>query len=222
MPFPLISFCSYLTSSDSPWRGVDYDSSIFVKAVKGTTFKGYANILIDGVPFSLNQQTKDEAVMRFADWAARRLTYFTKDGPIALIPIPGHDTLVTSTTPCRASRIAITIQLRLPSSQVVDVLRWDQTMTPSHKQGPRDPAHLYPHLKALRLPACARRVVIVDDVVTKGGHLQACAAVLRKLGLDPLAAITVGRTTLEQLADPFQVPLEDLPDYDPDRTPSLF
>jgi hypothetical protein len=55
----------------------------------------------------------------------------------------------------------------------------------------------------------------LDDVLTLGGHLTASAAKLREIGHDPRYAICCGRTKHEPLEDPFAVPVEELPDFDP-------
>jgi orotate phosphoribosyltransferase len=57
--------------------------------------------------------------------------------------------------------------------------------------------------------------VLVDDVVTSGGHLRACAAKLTVDGAGVPLAVCAGRTLYDQEKDAFEIVEESLKDYEP-------
>ena len=95
------------------------------------------------------------------------------------------------------------------------VLRWDEPMpSASQEQGPRDPAELYPHLE-LRgtLRHRQRTHVLVDDVLTTGGHLRACAAFLASRGVVAGFAVCAARSDPAPQVNPFQDRVDALDDF---------
>lgn len=55
-------------------------------------------------------------------------------------------------------------------------------------------------------------VVLVDDVLTSGGHLQACSALLRQHGAEVEMAFCAGRADDTQPDDLFAIRVEEIPD----------
>lgn len=213
----VIAFAQYLTSVDVEWRRDDHASSKFVKAIKGDKpFNGYANIPTYG---RLEWSSRQKAVIWFGDWAARRIQKKVAQRPIVLVPVPSHDTVLGTTTPSGAAKLATSIMNHIgaPKAAVLDILRWDREMTPSHAGGEREARLLYPHLRTLPFAMQQAAYVLVDDVHTSGGHLRACAGALVASGIQPVLAICAGRTVQEPVADPFSIPEEELTPYDPDN-----
>jgi adenine/guanine phosphoribosyltransferase-like PRPP-binding protein len=80
--------------------------------------------------------------------------------------------------------------------------------------GTRDGATLYEYLVATG-DVRGHRVVLVDDMLTSGGHLRACAARLRTAGAEPVFAVCAGRADQSQVADPFAVRHHEITDHEP-------
>ena len=138
------------------------------------------------------------------------------NGPVVLVPVPNstavHGSSPDFATALLARRVADAVGSRV---KVATELWWDQEMQRAHEGGPRFAEHVFPHLVAGKLPVRGPRVLL-DDVLTSGGHLRASAAKLREMGHDPEFAICCGRTAHEQLENPFVVPVVELPDFDPE------
>ena len=57
--------------------------------------------------------------------------------------------------------------------------------------------------------------MLVDDVLTSGGHFRACAAKLKNGGAEVLIGLCGGRTLYDQEKRPFDMVEELLEDYEP-------
>lgn len=57
--------------------------------------------------------------------------------------------------------------------------------------------------------------LLVDDVITSGDHLQACAARLKKAGLDVNSIICAGKTVYDQSRGAFDIREEEWDEYEP-------
>ncbi len=116
--------------------------------------------------------------------------------PVVIIPIPSSDQV--SRGPCSpASRtfwLANAIVTRSKRLAVVsDVLSWNREQKPSHRGGSRDAGTLCQQL-LLSLPVPEGTVVLVDDVLTTGGHLLAAASRLAAVGIHCQQAICFARS----------------------------
>jgi orotate phosphoribosyltransferase len=85
----------------------------------------------------------------------------------------------------------------------------------SKQGGPRDSATLYANLTFVEELRKGTTVVLVDDVMTSGGHLKACAAKIRSKGADVVLAICGGRTLYDQDKKAFDIVEEMLVDHKP-------
>jgi len=107
------------------------------------------------------------------------------------------------------------------SASVFDGLRWTVKLAKAHEGGPRGRAELLPHLQALGGVA-GKDIVLIDDLITTGGTLLACADCLRAAGGNVLGAITCGRTVYDASEPPFKArdfDLEkELSDYHDDQS----
>lgn len=211
MSLTVVSFATYLTNTHTPWRDEDHWALKFVKAVKGKPFGGYAWVRVAGEPKRLNQENAEEAIDWFGIMAAEYLEDHVRDD-IQLVPIPNSHCTKASEIP-RTKRLALAIAARV-GVHVLDGLRWKAAMTPSSKGGTRNPQDLYDNLIEVRKLADSK-IILVDDVRTKGAHLVAAKAFLRAKNAKCLMALCAGRTELAPEQNPFAVVEQDLPNFEP-------
>ncbi len=121
-------------------------------------------------------------------------------GPLVIVPVPDSGSTVRSGTRPKTVRLAKALCEEIGrDARVVDCLRWKKDLGSASKEGgPRDPETLFKNFASVEGLPRGCRVVLVDDVMTSGGHLQACAAKLRQAGATVLIAICGGRTTYSQ------------------------
>jgi hypothetical protein len=100
---------------------------------------------------------------------------------------------------------------------VADVLRWKRALPPAHQGGVRDPKTLLENMTLVtELPQRAVPV-LVDDVLTKGGHLLAAVEKLAGTSIGrPRLALVGGRTVLDPPKDPFAPVVEHLDELETD------
>jgi hypothetical protein len=210
MSLKVISFAAYLTTDDAPWRDADYCASMFVKAIKGWPFRGYGWIPVCSSSRRLTESNSNDAIQWFGEIAANHFKGKFR-GQIALVPIPNSNCTIENETVPRTELLAESIGSRLDGITIWDGLRWKTPMTPSSKGGTRDPHELHENLVVTKdLPD--KKIVIVDDVRTKGAHLIAAKArLVEKRGNCDLA-ICAGRTVLVQEPNPFATIEEELDD----------
>jgi len=214
MAIKVVTFAAYLTGTVSQMRDPDYAAQKFVKGLKGEPINGYARIRVRRTPRRLNNSNLDQAITWFGQMAADYLLSENESWPIALVPVPNSGSVLNGPEP-RTLRLASAIKDNLKESSVADVFRWRERFPSAHQEGgTRNPATLFQNLIVVyEMPSVP--IVLVDDVLTSGGHLQACAAwVWRKSGNLPMA-ICGGRTVDTQQADPFEVKLEEIDEFYP-------
>lgn len=215
MPLRVVSFVAYLTRTDEPWRDADYHASKFIKAIKGDEVNGYANIPVSGATRRLDASTAAMA----RGWAAEIVAgWMAKNGPggtFVLVPLPPSNCTVRQPTRgCQHDVADAVCQSLGRRTAVWDVLRFRRATVKARDGGDRDPETLYGSLRLTQTPK--NDVVLVDDVVTMGGHLQAARAILEGAGVSVLMALAVGRSVLVQKKRPFDVDDGLLDDWSPD------
>jgi hypothetical protein len=186
--------CGYpsFREAGEPWRRSDHDAYKFVQALKGRPIKGTAWIgLARGRKIRLTAQNLEVAFRVFGEWGAEQIRQ-TGVHCGSLVPVPSS----TSTRlglDAKGRRLAEAIAARAPSFAYVDALFWRRAFPKAAEGGPRGRATLLANLvAAARIPS--RPVILVDDVMTTGGHLQACADRLRSRGHRVVLAICAART----------------------------
>jgi predicted amidophosphoribosyltransferase len=208
----VVSFATYLTRGS--YSNEDHNALKFVKAVKGKTFLGYADVPVSGQTKRLNPSNSEEAVEWFGELAAAEISKLKLPGPVILVPVPNSSCTEKNGKEPRTALLARAIAGKLKNAAVWDGLRWTKEMTPTHKGGTRDPQKLYDNL-AVANPLPKGTLVLVDDVYTKGGHMQAAVARLSEKKAQCSLAVCAGRTVLEAEKKPFAVLKVELEKFTP-------
>jgi hypothetical protein len=214
MPLQVISFCTYRTTRSSPWTDRDHAASKFVKALKERPVNGWAHVPVGTEYVRLDATNAPDAPDIFARQAACGVEW-EQMGAVTLVPIPDSTCAVDSGVTPRTLKLAAALVARMVNGDaiVADVLRWNQPMPSAHVAGgTRDPQQLLPRLRLAGAVPPGRRVVLVDDVFTTGGHLRAAAAFLESHGRMIACALCAGRADNGlTIADAFAVRIDSLP-----------
>jgi hypothetical protein len=212
MAVTVVSFATYLTRS--PWSDGDRNALKFVKAIKGKPFKytGYVPVL--GKTQVLTASNSEDSINWFGELAASEITKLRKNAQLVLVPLPNSSCTVRNKKKPRTALLAEAIASNLKNATVWDGLRWLTENTPTHQGGTRDPQKLYDNLAVTSIPPKGT-LILVDDVFTKGGHLQAAVARLAEKKAECKWAMSAGRTVLDSPANPFAIVTEEIGDFVP-------
>jgi predicted amidophosphoribosyltransferase len=213
MALKVVSFATYLTTSDSTWRDEDYCAWMFIKALKGKSFSGYGRVPVGRKLLRLDRTNADDAIGWFGEMAGVYLADKLSKG-VVLVPIPNSNSTVAGDEIGRTVALAEAIASNLDGIEVLDCLRWKEEMTPSSQGGTRNPQELYDNLRVTKRVANSK-IVLIDDVRTKGSHLIAAKARLRRKDARCLMAVCAGRTVLTPEVSAFSILEEELEDFVP-------
>lgn len=210
----------YLTAEVENIRSKDYTALQIAKAVKGRDPGGIdKSVSLEGITYNFGPNNPQGAVDLWTAWASRfvRGSLEHPDEALVLVPVPNSHAVVGTNDSFRTLELAQYIAASVGGNVTAqDELRWTEEMFPANQGGTRWAHQLYPKLVyTQKCPIDAERVLI-DDVLTGGGHLQASARRLRENCLTVEGGIVCGRTTHVQISNPYSVPVEELPDFDPD------
>lgn len=195
-------FCrtTYIPSSGRPPRPTPahWHTYWFVHALKGRPDIQAVNTTVEGRPLRFSAHDRTDALQFFGEWGAARLEPIANwfSSGLVLVPVPSSAILATSphdaTYPTLEMARAVFAQ-STGTLSIADALHWRR---PPPKRG-RRAAALLPLLGGTDDVNVSNRVcVLVDDVLTSGAHLRACARFLVD-HLDArsvLYAICAGRT----------------------------
>lgn len=198
----IIYFSTYVTST--PYVNQDtFNASKFVKAIKGDPVRGYAEVPvpIGGSRKTLTQANCGDVFAWFGEMAAHTL-----DGQRAsIVPIPGCKAIsVREVEEGSTFRLARALGART-GCPVEPRLWWKAPMESSRRGGSRNPHYLRNNLVLAGTAHPTLPVVVVDDVVTSGGHMRAVEAVLKASGAKVIFALAAASTSSEEPAEAFRV-----------------
>ena len=130
-----------------------------------------------------------------------------------IVPVPASDHTVLGKV-FTGARLAGLVQRAGKSLKLTaaPILAFKNEMPKAHKkgEGSRNQHLLRDNLKVDGQSIKGRVVVLLDDVVTSGAHMRACAEFLRAHGAAVEHSICAGRTVWEQVPKPLEIPDEDL------------
>ena len=191
-----------------------YNAHWFVKAIKGDKFPKPVTLRYgNGPAVTLRTGSQADAHRLFAQWAVPRVAGEVGKRAI-IVPVPGSACAVGSEAIGTADRIAAALAVAAGGQlSVVHAIRMDEVLTPAHKNGPRFADEVFPHLRYVERVSSNVPVVLLDDVLTSGGHLRACRALLAQNGVNVSFAVCAGRTHQVSVPDPWNLEPEPLPDW---------
>jgi hypothetical protein len=210
MPLNVVCKAQYLTRDVPEMRRADYNATHLVKAVKGLALspKAYTWVLIGGRNVRISEANKDPAIDWFVEWAAPHVNAFGPDAKV-IVPVPSSKTTLGSDATFRTAIIAQKLAAACPNTTSFPELRFEEEQLNCREEGgPREAAVLYPLLRCKPLPS--GHIVLLDDVLTGGGHLTAAAWIIEDQGRTVAKAICCGRSLEAKLDDPFTVPPESI------------
>jgi hypothetical protein len=210
----VLSLCEYLTGADRhPDHVAPYQ---LVRAVKGLPFDGHAWITVGGARRRFDSERPQVAMAWAVERLAESMFAAYRSEPITLVPLPGHahTTAADVETGC-VHRLGLALSATLRRRGMVvhslPLLHWRTPVGCAREGGTRDPHLLQPRLRVAVAVADSFKVIVIDDVVTTGGHIIAAQSALAAAGYDVAdIAFTVGRSVFSK-GDPFAELLEKCP-----------
>jgi len=187
-------FLRVLTQLEDPWAERHWIAKKMQDILKGETVNGYFYLTVDKRQKRFDGSNQGEAQDLVCISAGRKLE--GKPKPFTIVPIPNSAASIAAAGTYATLRLATAIAGKMTTPQlVVDALRWVRPITSSRAGGSRDPDVLAANLQVVRVPQSP--VILLDDVMTTGGHFVAAAQVLRARGVIVRSGIALTRTTWE-------------------------
>jgi hypothetical protein len=194
-----------------------WDARMFTLAVKTGTINGFCHIPVRTalsmriLPRRIDSSNVARARQYFGKWALRVLHHEVPGQDLVFIPVPSTDAVIDAAGPFRATQMVVEALAGQTAPPICDVLRFTRTVERATARGPRRADEVYPLLRVVgRVPAAP--IVLIDDIVTSGGHLQAAKRRLEENGGTVIFAIACARTVYDVSANPWGTRVHDLED----------
>lgn len=189
------------------WADTDWDAMKMVKALKGLPFKRSATITsVTGQRVTFTENHRDPAFQLWGQWASAKLAQIGLSEAI-LMAVPSSS-CVTQGGDAKGKRLMTAIQRVSPKNIAIDGLWWTEAKEKASAGGSRDADVLKANLTVRDGPQST--IVLVDDVVSSGGHLLACARALRERGHTIEHALCVAQTVNSHPANMWAIESRDL------------
>jgi len=177
------------------WGQAEYDSFKLIQTLKGKPINGYATLRKpNGKSVTIRTHMPHGAFELWGEWAALKAAQLAPGGAY-IIPIPSADCIAIGTDG-KGAALAAAVAKRAPGLIAVDAIHWAVAFVKASQGGPRDVDTLFENVRVLaNLPKS--EVILVDDVITGGGHAIACARAMRWAGHKVEHVIAAGHTVHE-------------------------
>ncbi len=199
-----------------PWNDDEHVAHKFIQILKGEPANGYAWLTKPGgSKVKISSALAHVAFDAWASWAATRAVSIYPRGAY-LVPIPSASCLSIGSDQ-KGQVLASAVAERALGFTAIDALHWKKELVKASKGGPRDEATLFGNVRVLTgLPN--HPVILIDDVVTGGGHALACAKALRWAGHEVQHVIAAARTVKQPPAGG----MFNIPSWDIEAQPAVF
>lgn len=174
-------YCGYASyDDDHKWGQSEHDAHKLILTLKGEPINGYAKLKRpDGVWVTIRTDTPGGAFQIWQQWARAKVAEIEPDGAL-LVPVPSSSCIAPGGDE-KGMRLAELARPPAGAYSALQCLHWGEQFPKARDGGPRDVARLFANSR-VRDDLPAQRLILIDDVVTGGGHLIACARALRSRG----------------------------------------
>lgn len=207
--------CGYPGNSpawEGEWKREHWQARNLVKGAKREDFNGYAEWTEQPSGRRLRQYGNAEGHRLALRAAVSKLINLIDAAGIkqaSIVPVPSSRTVAPGSD-FTGARLAFAIQVKRPGLVADPVIHFDQPQLPAHDGGgERRWQMILPHLRGGA--GLAGEIILLDDVMTSGGHLRACWQFLADRGHQVDHAFVIGRTLWERPEKMFSIPVESLP-----------
>jgi hypothetical protein len=193
-----------------------WDVVHFIRALKREAVNHSAQIpMPTGQPLRyLDGSNQDDAFVIFAEMVAPDPK--TPPPQITFVPIPGSKAICEKDVRAGSTYLMALALAERMGAEVEPCLWWREPMPSAHHEGgPRDAATLVEKLELGWAPK--KKIVLVDDVLTYGGHIQAAECLIRRNGAAVLLGICAAKTVWAEEKDMFKRSVHDLEEFDDDE-----
>ena len=202
--------------ADASWRENNESAWVtarLVSAVKRRKYNSSVSVRIGAEERLLQPDRPADADTMVAELLAPIVRPMrTSANFLCITPVPGSAQVSWDDRDAAPYRIAKALSAQLGFGYPLrDILRMREPVQKATDGGTRDPVELFRKMQVRnqQLPSCT--CILVDDVMTSGGHLRAAAARLRAADASVAAAVCVAITE-SCVGDCFEQRAVELPD----------
>lgn len=179
-----------------------WDSYFYIWAVKVGTFKKGFNLPLKGGTVAITSSNFNLVRSTFGRFIVAKVSEYGKPHEVMLVPIPSKDALPGARTFRSLEMLSEALRGTQYEASISAALSWGEAMPRAHQGGSRGREFLREHL-ACDTSVSHKKVIVIDDLVVRGGSLLAAKDVIEASGGNVLCAITCGKTVYDQDSAPF-------------------
>lgn len=209
------------TYAGEEWGQADFDAFKLVQILKGKPINKYASLKkADGKLVTITTANPGPAFELWGEWAAGVVAAKGLRSGL-LVPVPSSTCLELGADP-KGARLAKEVADRVPGFSAASMLHWNVEYPKASEGGPRDVPTLYENLRIQDgLPP--QQIILIDDVVTTGGHAIACARALRTFGHTVEHVVAVAQTVWTHPPNMWAIAPRDIEaEYEASKIPEAF